>query len=41
MGPLNGTPLIASAALAPIMAAMSACTSGLSDITWMTTCTSL
>ena len=31
----------ASAALAPISAGMSAATSGFSDITWMTTCTSL
>jgi hypothetical protein len=34
-------PLIASAALVPISAAMSACTSGFRLSTWMTTCTSL
>jgi hypothetical protein len=34
-------PEIASAALEPISAAMSAETSGFSDSTWITTCTSL
>jgi hypothetical protein len=34
-------PEIASAALAPIIAGMSAATSGLSERTWMTTWTSL
>ena len=41
MGPLNGTPESASAAEHPMSAAMSGSTSGLTDMTVATTCTSL